>query len=773
MGNTCSSCSSFRASFKPNAQGGGPTKLQRGNSRLLPKPPTSNEVDPKADPSAANAASPADAGEHDGRQDILVVKSLDLHLKENGKEHHTGWFEVMGRAENPNLVVRRGFGFLLSITFNRAYDAAKDAISFIFTVEDAEKPSHGQGTLVAVPLLDKGEESGGTWSAALLANTEDVIQVQITTAADTIVGKWKMDIDTKLRNDGAVSYSHKDPIYVLFNPWSQKDQVFLDNADACDEYVLADTGLLWKGNKNNYLPSAWKYAQYEKDILECAVYVMTKVGNMSIASRSDAVATCRALSAAVNHSDDGGVLIGNWSTDHSGGTPPWKWIGSMKILQKYYKTKKPVKYGQCWVFAGVQTTICRALGIPCRPVTNYNSAHDTEGSLTIDYYFDDRGKEMDELKSDSVWNFHVWNEVWMERPDLGEGDYGGWQAIDSTPQELSNNMYRMGPASIAAIKRGEVKRPYDGGFVFAEVNADKVFWHYTGPNAPLKLIRKDSQSIGTLISTKAIGKWEREDITSNYKHPETSEAERTTMLRALRANEMVFSRYYLNEEFNDVRFDFEMRDDITIGSPFSVVLRITNRSETQDYSVSGVLRVDVVLYTGVVKCAVKTEDFDCSVKAKSVETVSMEVTYNEYSKRLVENCAFNISCLAKVKDTEYEYFAQDDFRVKNPEIKISLEGEAIQGEELTAVATVKNPLPVPLKKPKFTIEGPGIPSQLKIKLKENVGVNGESSATFKFIPPYDGKATLVTKFSSSEINDVDGFLNFMIVKKKGVNGGAS
>lgn len=41
-----------------------------------------------------------------------------------------------------------------------------------------------------------------------------------------------------------------------------------------------------------------------------------------------------------------------------------------------------------------------------------------------------------ELDLDSVWNFHVWNEVWMTRPDL-EGMYGGWQAIDATPQESS------------------------------------------------------------------------------------------------------------------------------------------------------------------------------------------------------------------------------------------------------------------------------------------------------------------------------------------------
>lgn len=34
----------------------------------------------------------------------------------------------------------------------------------------------------------------------------------------------------------------------------------------------------------------------------------------------------------------------------------------------------------------------------------------------------------------------------------------------------------MGPMSLKAIKNGEVNLPYDGSFVFAEVNADRVHW---------------------------------------------------------------------------------------------------------------------------------------------------------------------------------------------------------------------------------------------------------------------------------------------------------
>ena len=33
-------------------------------------------------------------------------------------------------------------------------------------------------------------------------------------------------------------------------------------------------------------------------------------------------------------------------------------------------------------------------------------------------------------------NFHVWNEAWFVRNDLGSS-YNGWQVLDSTPQERS------------------------------------------------------------------------------------------------------------------------------------------------------------------------------------------------------------------------------------------------------------------------------------------------------------------------------------------------
>lgn len=83
---------------------------------------------------------------------------------------------------------------------------------------------------------------------------------------------------------------------------------------------------------------------------------MNAVGKLSPANRGDPVKISRILSAVVNSPDDDGAILGNWTDDYSGGTPPTKWIGSVAILQQYYNKRKPVKFGQCWVFSGTLST---------------------------------------------------------------------------------------------------------------------------------------------------------------------------------------------------------------------------------------------------------------------------------------------------------------------------------------------------------------------------------------------------------------------------------
>ena len=62
--------------------------------------------------------------------------------------------------------------------------------------------------------------------------------------------------------------------------------------------------------------------------------------------------------------------------------------------------------------------------------------------------------------------------------------------IDATPQESSDGLYRCGPTSVEAIKYGEIAKHFDGFFVYAEVNADEVYWLYKDDKKPIKLIQQ-------------------------------------------------------------------------------------------------------------------------------------------------------------------------------------------------------------------------------------------------------------------------------------------
>ena len=54
---------------------------------------------------------------------------------------------------------------------------------------------------------------------------------------------------------------------------------------------------------------------------------------------------------------DGGVLTGRWTDAYpKDATEPWAWSGSVAILEEFMRTKKAVRYGQCWVFSGLVTT---------------------------------------------------------------------------------------------------------------------------------------------------------------------------------------------------------------------------------------------------------------------------------------------------------------------------------------------------------------------------------------------------------------------------------
>ena len=86
----------------------------------------------------------------------------------------------------------------------------------------------------------------------------------------------------------------------------------------------------------------------------------------------------------------------------------------------------------------------------------------------------------------------------MSRPDLGP-TYGGWQAVDATPQEISHHSRScvVGPASLVAIKDGQDLK-YDNEFVIAEVNAD-IKYYYETEKGKFELSESNISKVGRIV----------------------------------------------------------------------------------------------------------------------------------------------------------------------------------------------------------------------------------------------------------------------------------
>lgn len=58
----------------------------------------------------------------------------------------------------------------------------------------------------------------------------------------------------------------------------------------------------------------------------------------------------------------------------------------------------------------LQLSVMRVLGIPCRVVTNFNSAHDTNGNLVIEEYYSETGQKLNR-SNDSIWSVVI--NIWI------------------------------------------------------------------------------------------------------------------------------------------------------------------------------------------------------------------------------------------------------------------------------------------------------------------------------------------------------------------------
>ncbi|MEE6504627.1 hypothetical protein FKM82_005274, partial [Ascaphus truei] len=460
----------------------------------------------------------------------------------------------------------------------------------------------------------------------------------------------------------------------------------------------------------------------------------------------------------VNSLDNNGVIVGKWSKKYDDdGVNPLAWVGSVDILRQYHQTGTSVKYGQCWVFGGVTTTVLRCLGIPVRTTTNFESAHDTDKNLTMDMYFDENMKLLKKETTDSIWNYHVWNECWMTRPDLPSG-YSGWQAIDATPQEKSTGIFCCGPSPLLAIKNGLVNLKHDTPFIFAEVNSDKVFYQRM-PNGKFKQIGVDEHAVGHCISTKAVGSNKREDITYLYKYPEGSAEERNAVRKAAHYGNIKLA-VAAPEATSDVSLGIKSQDNIIIGSDINVRVTVKNGSNSRR-TVSLSMCVAAMFYNGVCKDSFKEETLEVSLNPGEDKAVGMLVRYSEYQSQVVDQGAMILTVSGTVRETGQKVAKQHTFRTRTPDLIIKVLGDAIVGQQIVAEILFQNPLQTTLHNAAFHVEGPGL-QRPKVVQVGDIGPLKSVSITERFTPRRPGPRQLIASLESNELSQVHGVTEIIV-----------
>ena len=182
----------------------------------------------------------------------------------------------------------------------------------------------------------------------------------------------------------------------------------------------------------------------------------------------------------------------------------------------------------------------------------------------------------------------------MRRDDLAEG-YSGWQVLDPTSQGRQGGRFRIGPASVRAIREGLSGKqwPYNNEYVRSEVESDVKYlrslghYNYGTTNKLLNLAKVNRNEVGTSIITQSPqrNKQESLDLTDTYKSVKTS------------TPSIVDKAHIFPSPAQDCSFEVKHNQDVKLGDNLDLNVVVGNKGamlRTIDGKVVGFS----ILYTG-------------------------------------------------------------------------------------------------------------------------------------------------------------------------------
>ncbi|KAG8131428.1 hypothetical protein E2320_009363 [Naja naja] len=634
----------------------------------------------------------------------LIPTQINWQVPSNSEAHHTGCFVTK------EFCIRRGQQFNFTLYFNRP---PQEGESLAFVAETGPSPSEAQHTRCGFALSNA--LVGGAWGAVQTSGNANSINFSMCSSSRAAIGHYKLSLQVTCGNQVATRFLAK--FILLFNPWCSGDLVFMANEAERQEYVLNENGIIFVGNANYIEARGWYYGQFQENILNICLHLL----NLSLYHRQDPAGDAsrrsdpryvgRVISAMVNGNDgDNGVLEGKWSEDFAHHENPSRWDGSVAILRKWAQGNySPVQYGQCWVFAGVAGT----------------------GT-----------------------DYHVWNESWFVRRDLGN-PYSGWQVIDATPQERSQGIYQCGPASVLAVKQGDVRLNYDTAFVFTEVNADINRWVVQSDGKRVKAYC-DTSSIGRALSTKAVGSNQRVDVTNDYKCPEGSTEERSIYRKAC----MELSGSSLSEAaaselitHPELFGKFKLTQPPVLGKDVNLILSLCNLS-TSPKTVTVNLSVSSVLYTRRAVKEILKEATTLHLAGKEEKYLPLRIPYGHYGNSLTDDKKLLVTALCDEAEG-MKLLVEKAITLESPNLSIVVPPKVFVNTPATLEISYANPLPEPVEDCVLLVTLMG--QAIKINVAD-LAAGERSKIYFEFTPRRTGAMQLHVDFSCSKFHHVKSFV---------------
>uniref|UniRef100_A0A668TAH5 Transglutaminase-like domain-containing protein n=1 Tax=Oreochromis aureus TaxID=47969 RepID=A0A668TAH5_OREAU len=608
-----------------------------------------------------------------------LISDVDLRSRENNSAHHTR------EIDQKRLIVRRGQPFSITLQCNGTL-----------------RPRHHLDLVLHLGKRDEVEikvqkerGAGDKWWFNQ-QGAQDEMLLTLHSPADAIIGRYSLAVLLMSPDGRILEKKDKMSFHLLYNPWCKDDVVYLPDETQLQEYIMNEDGIIYMGTWEYIKSTHWNY------------------GQMDIEQRFDPVYVSRIIAAMVNSNDDRGVLTGRWTEPYSDGVAPYQWTGSVPILRQWSKAGvRAVKYGQCWVFAAVACTVLRCLGIPTRLITNFSSAHDVDGNLSIDFLLDENLQPLESRGGrDSSWNFHFLD------PTLK----------NSAMVLFSFGVFRCGPCPVTAIKEGNLGVKYDTPFVFAEVNADIIHWIVQRNGQRRKVL--DHATVGRNISTKSVYGDFRDDVTLHYKYPE---GERSVREGGRRVTDVP------SESSEPGRLQLSIKHAKPVfGTDFDVIIEVSSLDDCSCNSV----RAGCCLMLCV--CVL------------SAQQEVLRLRYDDYAQCVSDDHLIRVKAFVEAPGENEPLLTVTDIPLSRPEVFIQVPGKAFVCEQVKASISFTNPLPVPLKGGVFTLEGAGLLSSTKIHVSGDISPGQTVSIVVSFSPMRTGVRKLLVDFDSDRLKDVKG-----------------